>query len=105
MCFKSSCAEAIFYGDACPIIANNESIRFDDFEMDQTSVRRTTQCYVSSRILLVASHAYICTQMCVSVYAFHCVRSLHNLRFVANHPMSHPGQTSMVVWFGGRTTP
>ena len=39
MCFKSTCTEAIFYGDACPIIANNESIRFDDFEMDQTSVR------------------------------------------------------------------
>ena len=67
MCFKSTCTEAIFYGDACPTIANNESIRFDDFEMDQTSVRRTTQCYVLSRILLVAAHAYICTQMCVCV--------------------------------------
>ena len=68
MCFKSTCTEAIFYGDACPIIANNESIKFDDFEMDQTSVRRTTQCYVSSRIFLVASHAYICTQMCVYMH-------------------------------------
>ena len=60
--------EAIFYGDACPIIANDESIQFDDFEMDQTSVRRTTQCYVLSGLLLVASHAYICTQLLVYMH-------------------------------------
>ena len=37
--------ENIFYGDMNPVIAENESIKFDDFEMDQTSVRRTAMSY------------------------------------------------------------
>ena len=62
--------ETIFYGDACPIIANNESIQFDDFEMDQTSVRRTHRCDVLSVTLFIASQAHICNRLIICTPCF-----------------------------------
>ena len=66
----STSTETIFYGDACPIIANDESIQFDDFEMDQTSVRRTTQCYVLMAYCWLHhmhTFAFNCLCICVSL--------------------------------------
>ena len=36
--------EEIFFGEAAEVITTNQSIRFDEFEHDQTSVRRTAVC-------------------------------------------------------------
>ena len=33
--------EEIFYGEACDVVTANQNIRFDEFEHDVTSVRRT----------------------------------------------------------------
>ena len=63
-------AQSIFYGDACPIIANNESIQFNDFEMDPTSVRRTTRCDVLSVTLFVAAHANIRNRLIICTPCF-----------------------------------
>ena len=35
------CREEIFYGEASDVVTANENIRFDEFEHDMTSVRRT----------------------------------------------------------------
>ena len=35
------CREEIYYGEACDVVTANQSIRFDEFEHDVTSVRRT----------------------------------------------------------------
>ena len=60
LCILCTHTETIFYGDACPVIAGNETIKFDDFEMDQTSVRRTPRCVVLSVPLFVAYQAHTC---------------------------------------------
>ena len=36
--------EEIFYGEASEVVTANETIKFDEFEHDQTSVRRTAVC-------------------------------------------------------------
>jgi len=33
--------EEIYYGEACDVVTANQNIRFDEFEHDMTSVRRT----------------------------------------------------------------
>ena len=33
------------YGDMNPVTAGNEAIQFDDFEMDQTSMKRTAMSH------------------------------------------------------------
>ena len=33
--------EDIYYGERCDVVAANQNIRFDEFEHDMTSVRRT----------------------------------------------------------------
>ena len=79
LCILCTHTETIFYGDACPVIAGNETIKFDDFEMDQTSVRRTLRCVVLSVQLRVAYQAHTCN--CLLCATCNCLVCAHHVLY------------------------
>ena len=79
--------QEIHYGLADPVVAGDDSIVFDEFEYDQTSVRRTIAVLFYLHLISIdpSGRVYIYIYM----YIPHT---------------STAGPTSLVVLFGGRIT-